>query len=61
MEKNKKVYDSKKIYAKKYNQSNINIQLDRDLVNQIRNKIGNKTLKNFLESYITECLNNISH
>lgn len=61
MEKNKKVYDSKKIYGKKYNQSNINIQLDRDLVNQLRNKIGNKTLKNFLENYITECLNNISH
>jgi hypothetical protein len=56
MEKNKKVYDSKKIYGKKYNQSNINIQLDRNLVNRLRDKIGPQTLKNFLESYINEIL-----
>jgi hypothetical protein len=54
--KDKKIYESKKIYGKKYNKKNINIQLDRDLVNRLRDKIGNQSLKNFLEIYINETL-----
>jgi hypothetical protein len=54
--KDKKIYESKKIYGKKYNKKNINIQLDRDLVNRLRDKIGNQSLKNFLEIYINEIL-----
>jgi hypothetical protein len=52
----KKVYESKKIYGKKYNQSNINIQLDRDLVSKLRDKIGNQSVKSFLEGYLGEYL-----
>jgi len=54
----KKVYESKKIYGKKYNQSNINIQLDRDLVSKLRNKIGEQSVKKFLEKYINDILKN---
>ena len=52
----KKVYESKKIYGKKYNKSNINVQMDRELVSQLREKIGDTTLKNFFEEYIREYL-----
>lgn len=52
----KKVYESKKIYGKKYNQSNINIQLDRELINDLRDKIGDQPIKKFLENYIREFL-----
>ena len=57
MEKNdKKVYESKKIYGKKYNISNINVQMDRELVSQLREKIGDTSLKSFFEGYIKEYL-----
>ena len=52
----KKVYESKKNYGKKYNKSNINVQMDRELVSQLREKIGGITLKNFFEEYIREYL-----
>lgn len=52
----KKVYESKKVYGKKYNKSNINVQMDRELVSQLREKIGDVTLKSFLEEYIREYL-----
>ena len=52
----KKVYESKKIYGKKYNKSNINVQMDRELVSKLRDKIGGVTLKNFFEDYIKEYL-----
>ena len=52
----KKVYESKKVYGKKYNKSNINVQMDRELVSQLREKIGGITLKNFFEEYIREYL-----
>lgn len=54
----KKVYESKKIYGKKYNQSNINIQLDRELVSKLRDKIGNQSVKSFLENYINIFIEN---
>ena len=56
VKKKKSEYESTKIYTKTYNRKNINIQLDRELVNRLRDKIGNQTLKNFLESYINETL-----
>lgn len=52
----KKVYESKKVYGKKYNKSNINVQMDRELVSQLREKIGDVTLKSFFEEYIREYL-----
>ena len=38
------------------NKSNINVQMDRELVSQLREKIGGITLKNFFEEYIREYL-----
>jgi hypothetical protein len=52
----KKVYESKKIYGKKYNKSNINVQMDRELVSQLRESIGDTSLKSFFEEYIREYL-----
>ena len=52
----KKVYESKKVYGKKYNKSNINVQMDRELVSQLRESIGDTSLKNFFEEYIREYL-----
>lgn len=54
--KKKTDYESTKIYTKKYNKSNINVQMDRELVSQLREKIGGITLKNFFEEYIREYL-----
>lgn len=57
MEKNeKKIYESKSIYGKVYNKKNINIQLDRDLVGRIRDKIEDKSLKEFLENMLEDYL-----
>jgi hypothetical protein len=52
----KKVYESKKIYGKNYNKKNINIQLDRELVNSLREKISPVTLKEYLESFIRKSI-----
>lgn len=57
MEKKKKSqYESTKLYVKKYNKSNINIQLDRELVLRLRDKISPRTLKSYLEDYIKQNL-----
>ena len=48
----KKTYESKKIYGKKYNESNINVQLDRELIMRLRDKIKPLTIKSYLESFI---------
>jgi hypothetical protein len=50
--KEKKIYESKKKYGEKYNKSNINVQMDRELVSQLRERIGDTTLKSFFEDYI---------
>ncbi len=55
--KKKSEYESTKIYTKEYNKKNINIQLDRDLVNNLREKISPVTLKEYLEDIIRKSLN----
>jgi hypothetical protein len=52
----KKTYESKKIYGKKYNESNINIQLDRELIMRLRDKIKPLTIKSYLEDLIKKKL-----
>jgi hypothetical protein len=52
----KSQYESSKKYNKKYNKLNINIQLDRSLITEVRNKLGNSTLKNYLEELIRKDL-----
>lgn len=54
--KEKKVYPSKKLYGQEYNKKNINIQLDRELVNSLREKISPTTLKDYLENLIKDHL-----
>lgn len=44
----KKKYESSKKYSKKYNSENINVQLDRILVEKVRNRI-NISLKEYIE------------
>jgi hypothetical protein len=49
----KSQYDSTKKYTKEYNKSNINVQLDRDLINNVKEKLNGKmTLKSYIESLI---------
>lgn len=49
----KSQYESTKKYSKEYNKSNINVQLDRDLINSIKEKLNGKmTLKSYIESLI---------
>lgn len=56
----KKQYESKKIYGKKYNKINLNVSLDRELVLKLREKlsISNTSIKRFLENYIKKSLDN---
>lgn len=55
--KSKKDYQSTKEYSKKYNKENINIQLNRDLITNLREKLENVSLKDYLENLIKEKLN----
>lgn len=57
MESRKK-YKSTKEYSKKYNKININVQLDRELILKIREKIkgSNISLKEYIENIISEKL-----
>jgi hypothetical protein len=50
----KKVYESKKIYGKKYNKLNINVQLNRELIDNLRKKLENQgiSIKDYIENLI---------
>jgi hypothetical protein len=52
----KKIYESKKIYGKKYNASNINVQLDRELVSRLREKLADVSVKEYLQDLIRKSL-----
>jgi len=52
IKKKKSEYESTKLYTKSYNKKNINVQLDRDLVNLLREKISPISLKDYLEGLI---------
>lgn len=54
--KPRKIYESKKKYAKLWNEKNINVTLDRELIDQLKLKIGDQTLKSFFEDMIREYL-----
>jgi hypothetical protein len=53
----KKDYQSTKDYSKKYNKENINIQLNRELILELRKNLGGETLKDYLENIIREKIN----
>jgi len=48
----KKIYESKKLYSKKYNLSNINVQLDREMINALRIKLNGEPIKEYIENLI---------
>lgn len=48
----KKVYKSKKTYSEKYNKENISIQLNRSLIQKLKENIGDQKLKVYLENLI---------
>lgn len=50
----KKIYESKKIYGKKYNKLNINVQLNRELIDNLRKKLENQgiSIKDYIENLI---------
>lgn len=55
MMKNKKIYESVKIYSKKYNKLNINVQLNRKLIDSLKIKLNKKqSLKDYIENLIKE-------
>lgn len=59
MEKNveKKQYKSKKEYSKKWASSNINVSLDRETVENLKNYLdGKQTIKSYIESLIKNSL-----
>jgi len=44
---------SKRNYGDKYNKENVNVQLNRDLINQLKEKLNKETsVKSFIENLI---------
>lgn len=44
---------SKRNYGDKYNKVNINVQLNRDLINKLKSRLNNETsIKSFIETLI---------
>lgn len=55
MEKNdeKKKYESKKNYSRKWAKSNINVSLDREVVKQLKESLcGSQSIKSYIEDLI---------
>ena len=57
--KKKSQYDSTKIYTKNYNKLNINVQLNRELIEKLKEKLNGISLKNYLEELIKKDINEI--
>ena len=55
----KKIYESKKTYSKKYNKENISIQLNRSLVQRLRENIGDQSIKSYIENLIKSQITNL--
>lgn len=52
MEKNERIKESKRKYGKKYNKTNISVQLDRDLIEIVKSKLNGISLKSYIEDLI---------
>jgi len=49
---------SKRIYGDKYNKENVNVQLNRELINELKEKLTkNQTMKSYIEKLIKNSLN----
>ncbi len=58
MEKPKKVYESKKIFAEKYNKENINVLVSRNLIDLLKEKLKDSktSIKSHIENLIKKDL-----
>lgn len=54
----KKSYPSKIKYTKKWNKSNINVSIDRELVENLKTQLNDKSLKSVIEDMIKNYLAN---
>jgi hypothetical protein len=54
----KKIYESTKIFRDKYNKKNATVQLDRELLNELKVYLGDKdmSIKSFLENLIKKSI-----
>lgn len=52
--KKKSEYESTKVYTKNYNKMNINVQLNRQLIEDLKKRLGNISVKSYLEDLITK-------
>jgi len=58
MENSKKVYESKKIYGQKYNKANSHLQIDRNLIDLLKEKLKDSktSIKSHIENLIKKDL-----
>jgi len=58
VKKTKKKYESDVIYTKKYNKLNLNVQLNRSLLMDLKSHLSGKkiSMKSFIENLIRESL-----
>jgi hypothetical protein len=56
MENNERIKESKRKYGKKYNKANINVQLDRELIEIVKGKLDEISLKSYIEDLIRKNL-----
>lgn len=54
--KKKKVYESTKVYNEKYNKQNLNVSLDRELLNRLKEHLDGKPMKSYIENLIEKSL-----
>ena len=57
----KKIYESKKLYSKKYNKSHSTIQVDRELYNELKSFLKDKNtgIRDYIDTLIKKSLNKI--
>lgn len=54
---NENIKRSKRLYGDKYNKENINVQLNRQLIENLKKKLNGESLKHFIENLIKENIN----
>jgi hypothetical protein len=52
----KKVYESKKLYSKKYNKSHSTVQIDREMYKQLKEFIKDKNIS--IRDFISDLIKN---
>lgn len=54
----KKVYESKKLYSKKYNKSHSTVQIDRELYNKLKESLKEKniSIRDFISDLIKKSI-----